>query len=83
VVLAVSANPVSATVFKQYIATTRKPATARASIDFFVMFLSFLVLSEVDRRERSTAQEVHLATIGISRRVLHLDPAFTPCLEAY
>jgi hypothetical protein len=40
-VLAVSAKPVSATVLKQYIATTMKPATTRAKSDFLAI-LSFL-----------------------------------------
>jgi len=42
-VLAVSAKPVSATVLKQYIATTMKPATTRAKSDFLAIFRSFLV----------------------------------------
>src|SRR6185312_1124310 len=41
VVLDVSAKPVNATVLKQYIATTMKPATTRAKSDFLAI-LSFL-----------------------------------------
>jgi hypothetical protein len=70
VVLAVSAKPVSATVLKQYIATTMKPATTRAKIDFLAIlpFPFSSLRSFLSERKRSNASEVHIDDSGSGRR---------------
>lgn len=84
--LDVSAKPVNATVLKQYIATTMKPATTRAKSDFLAIlsFLSRLSIPSFSERKRANASEVHLDDNGSEYTDFEsAEPAFTPCIEAY